>query len=156
MVLAFGICSLLNVCIAQTETSGCRALSEQIWYDANPPRDPSSARIVTVELNDGRSVLVTAGKDGFYGTSDLGKNWTLLVGGKWTLWQRFPNVILAPSDPSTRYRYEPIGVIKRSQDGGATWSEQRPRIEGRSAGDIALRVSSEHDYVLEFDISAVH
>jgi len=121
-----------------------------------PPRDASSARIVTVEVNEGRSVLVTAGDGGFYGTSDLGKNWTLLGSGKWTPWLHFPAVILAPSDPNTRYRYEPIGVIKRSQDGGVTWREPRPTVEGRSAQDTASRVSGADDYVLEFDISAVH
>jgi BNR/Asp-box repeat len=156
MVLALGSYALLNECIAQTQSTGCRSLSERIWYGVTPPRDASSARIVTVEVNEGRSVLVTSREGEFYGTSDLGKNWTLLSGGKWTMWGHFPSVILAPSQPSTRYKYEPVGVIKRSQDGGATWIEPRPTIEGRSAEDTAYRVSGANDYVLEFDITAVH
>ena len=121
-----------------------------------PPRNGPSRRIVTVEVNEQLSVFVTAAKGEFYATSDLGRNWTPLKGGKWALWLQFPNVIPAPSDPSVRYRYEPIGVIQRSEDGGANWSVPRPTIQGRSAEDVAFRVSGARDYVLEFAISTVH
>lgn len=156
MVFAFGSYTLLNNCLAQTREAGCRTLTEQIWYEVMPPRKGSSFRIVTVEMNKERSVVVTAANGEFYGTSDLGRNWTPLKDSKWALWLQFPDVMPAPSDPSVRYRYEPIGIIQRSLNGGATWSEPRPTIEGRSAEDTAFRVSGARDYVLEFDISAVH
>jgi hypothetical protein len=155
-VLSLAICLSLNECMAQTRGTGCRTLTEQIWYDLAPPRGATSARILAVEVNEGHSVLVTRGEGGSYGTLDLGKNWTRLSDSKWALWFHFPNAIFAPSDSSIRYRNEPVGVIKRSQDGGVTWSELRPTIEGRSAEDTAFRASGAHDYVLEFDISAVH
>src|SRR5580765_8481966 len=100
MVFAFGSYTLLNNCLAQTQAADCRTLTEQVWYDSMPPRNGSSYRVVTVELKKEQSVLVTAAKGGFYGTSDLGRNWTPLKGGKWALELQFPNVIPAPSDPS--------------------------------------------------------
>ncbi len=116
----------------------------------------ASVRVVAVRIAADQTVLVAPGKDGFYGTSDLGETWKRMTGAEWTLLWHFPNVIVAPSDPSTRYTEDPVGIIKRSQDSGKTWVQPQPIIEGVSAAEMAFRVSGEHDYVLEFDFASVH
>lgn len=139
------LCS--SLCLGQTQGSGCRSLSEQIWYDEVPPLHAHGAKVMRVEAKTGSTIVTVGLNPGIYSTSDYGKHWTLV--------RDFPNGIVAPSDPSIMYSYKTNGVIIRSQDGGKTWVLPTPRIEGASASDTAYRVSGDHSYVLEFDIAAV-
>jgi photosystem II stability/assembly factor-like uncharacterized protein len=125
-------------------------------YDLIPPRGVKPARIVTIEPNERGVMLVATSGDHLYGSFDVGKTWSSLTGDRWTLFGRYPSVVVAPSDPTVMYRYDPNGTIKKSTDGGATWAETHPRLDGRSAKDVAFAVGGKPYYVLEIEIAAVH
>jgi hypothetical protein len=132
----------------QATSSGCRSVSEQIWYDLVQSPGFRRARIWRIEGRDGRSVLTVLLGTEFYSSSDYGKSWIPVS----------PPVegMVAPSDRSIVYGYKTNGVIQRSQDGGKTWIVPTTTVDGASASDTAFRVSNDHSYVLEFDIAAIH
>jgi photosystem II stability/assembly factor-like uncharacterized protein len=125
-------------------------VGEQIWYEVKPRNFGQYLRVVEIEARTGTSVLVTAFDDGFYGTLDLGKTWTLVE------YRYQGSGIIAASDPNVVYDYKKNGVIKRSENGGKTWVVPAPKIDGRSEAETAFRVSRIRDYVLEFEIAAIH
>ena len=137
---------LISWSAAQAQTSGCRALSEQIVYDLLPPRHARSATVVTVGVSGSLSTLVTTGDGGFYGTSDLGTKWTRLNRPEWTQRWNNRNATGSASDPSFMYTldYGRFFKIQRSQDGGHTWIVPKPTVEGLSEEETAFRLSRDH------------
>jgi hypothetical protein len=154
LVLGSGLTCYSQPCNAQMAASGCRDLSQEITYDSPPPRNARAARVIGAQVREGSAILVTTVAGGFYATSDFGKNWTAIRGGNLTLLKRFPDAILTPSDPKTVYKYGTIGRIERSQDGGVTWIQPRPVVDGIPAEDMAFRLTAKRSYVLEFEIAA--
>lgn len=143
-------------CFGQATEHGCRSLSEQIWYDLVPPRNAHSAGIVNVQSQSGHtSVVAILSGIGSQRTNDYGEHWTALSGKAAKhvaqLWGK-----VAPSDPNTIYKYESNGVITRSDDGGKKWVKPSPTIDGKATAEIASGMSGEHDYLIEFEISAIH
>src|SRR5437764_11901913 len=137
---------LISWSAAQAQTSGCRALSEQIVYDLLPPRHARSVTVVTVGVSGSLSTLVTTGDGGFYGTSDLGTKWTRLNRPGWTQRWNNRNATRSASDPSFMYTldYGRFFKTQRSQDGGHTWIVPKPTVEGLSEEETAFRLSRDH------------
>jgi hypothetical protein len=146
-----------SVCVGQTMGSGCRSLPQQIWYDLVPPRNAHKAWILQLKGEAGHTSITAGFRNGPHATSDYGEHWTPLTDKRSifsaTLWGT-----VAPSNPNTIYQYESNGVITRSEDSGNTWVKPSPKVDGRSAAAIALLMSGHHhdDYVIEFEIAAVH
>jgi hypothetical protein len=149
-VVSVSVLSLSVMCASQTASSGCRTVGEEIWYEIKASSQGRYARVLGADAQAGRTVVVAAVGDKFYSTSDLGKTWALVE----HIAHGDPNAAL--SDPNVVYGYKTNGVIMRSQDGGKTWVVPTPKIEGRSAAETAFRESAVRDYVLEFEIAAVH
>jgi photosystem II stability/assembly factor-like uncharacterized protein len=142
-------------CFGQAGSSGCRNLSEQIWYDASPP--PSGAHSAGIDrayAEEGRTAIVATAGVVPYRSFDYGAHWALAKGEparRTKLWSDVTQL-----DVNTLYQYESNGVITRSDDGGRTWVKLSPKIDGKSTEDTAFLISSEHDYVVEFEMTAVH
>ncbi len=144
------------LCFGQATGDGCRSLSEQIWYDIVPPRNAHSAGIVNVQSQSGHtSVAAIFSGIGSQRTDDYGEHWTPIseeaAKHVTQLWGK-----VALSDPNTMYKYESNGVITRSEDGGKKWVKPSPTIDGKPAAQIASAMSGELDYVIEFEITAIH
>jgi len=141
-------------CIGQSNSGGCRSLSEQIWYDAAPPHDPSSVGIDSAHAQVGRTAIVATSGLVPYRSYDFGEHWELVQGEtarRTKLWSD-----VAQLDGNTLYKYQSNGVIARSDDGGKTWIKPSLKIDGKSMEDTAFLVSGERDYVVEFEMAAVH
>jgi photosystem II stability/assembly factor-like uncharacterized protein len=143
------------VCSGQAVETGCRSLSNQVWYDAAPPRPFRSVGIVKVESRGGHTAVFATFGENVQRTLDYGEHWTPL---NTRPAQHMPELLgkVAPSDPNILYKYETTGIIMRSGDGGKTWIKPSPKVGGKSAAETAFLMSGQHDYVLEFQITAIH
>jgi hypothetical protein len=148
IVMTTGMFSYLCLlCLAQPTTQGCRSLDQKIWYELMAPRGSHAAAIVRVQNVAGATQVIVGIDKMQYKTADFGKTWLPQPDS--------PEGFAAPSDPNIIYRYKTNGVLIRSDDGGTSWIQPRPTIEGISEAEMALRVSGEHDYVLEYQIAAI-
>jgi photosystem II stability/assembly factor-like uncharacterized protein len=141
-------------CIGQSNSGGCHSLSEQIWYDVAPPRGFHSAGIDSAHAEAGRTAIIATSGLVPYRSYDLGEHWELAKGEtarRTKLWRD-----VAQLDGNTLYKYESNGVIARSDDGGNSWIKLSAKIDGKSMEDAAFLISGERDYVVEFEMAAVH
>jgi hypothetical protein len=141
-------------CFGQTLPSGCRSLSEQIFYDNSPP--PRGAHSVEIDAheNAARTLIVATGGPIPFRSYDYGKHWEDVKGDSAERVKLWSDV--AQSDSSTLYQYESNGVIERSEDSGESWVKLSPKINGRTTAETAILISGKRDYVVEFEMTAVH
>jgi hypothetical protein len=133
----------------------CRELSEQVWYEAAPDRGPQVS-IVKGTLNGATRMVVIERHGRFYGTTNLGAHWAPLDGVPRTTLVYTPEAVISPSQPRVMYAYENIGILKRSIDGGMTWTIPRPHVQGLSGTQKAFAVSHDPSYVLKVELAAIH
>lgn len=141
----------------RVQKSGCRDLKEQVTYDIGKvPVHAQQTRIVNIEKADGRvSLTIWRGGD-FYVSTDGGNDWSLARTPQWDFVKQSPGMFFAASDSQVAYRYKNIGLIEVSKDGGNTWKEIEPTINGTRAKDIAFQFSGDHSYIPEFEITAIN